>query len=399
MNVISRNLTQRMGFAQDDSLEWGRSDLLKTPMIFVTGPRQIGKTTEISSLKKPYYNWDTIEVKKAFFKDPYFFRGNQSWIIFDEIHKRKDWKKLLKGYFDSPSRKENFVITGSARLGIYQKAGDSLQGRYELFHLFPVTYDEWSNKLIYPKVRDFTTWEPDSIDSAKSDLDLLRLGGFPEPLAKASETFLNKWLDLYLQRLIREDIRDFSKVELLDSIEMLSRILPLRMSGPLSIKSLSEDLNSSWDSVKNWLRLFEVLYLGFTLRPFHYRIERAVKKEKKWYFFQWAFVEDPGIRFENYIAVQLLTVCQSWRDAGLGNYELSYIRDQDRREVDFLITKNLQPIALIEAKLSAQPFPSSLRFYAQKLKVPAFLVYLDGPTKKEDLGYSLSSRVFFKNIT
>jgi predicted AAA+ superfamily ATPase len=369
-------------------------------MILIAGPRQVGKTTEIKRLSPNYFNWDTTEVKSAFLKDPYFFRKNKDWVIFDEIHKRRDWKKLLKGYYDSPTREENFLVTGSGRLNIYQKGGDSLQGRYELLHMYPVTLGEWLGQSKCPtSVRNFSTWEPDPETNQSLDGALLEFGGFPQPLARGSQTFLNKWLDLYLKRLIEEDIRDFSRIELLDKVELLARLLPDRMLGPLSMKSLSEDLEVSRDSIKAWIRLFEILYLGFTLPPYSLRIERAVKKERKWYFFQWAYVDNPGSRFENYLAVQLYTVCQYWRDAGLGVYELFYIRDQDGREVDFLITKNLKPIALVEAKLSPQPFPSSLRFYCSKLKVPGFLVYPKGPTKREaGFGYSLSSGLFLKEL-
>ncbi len=369
-------------------------------MVFITGPRQVGKTTEVKRLAKNYFNWDTNEVKKAFLKDPYFFRGAKDWVVFDEIHKRRrDWKKILKGYYDSPDRQENFLVTGSGRLNLFQKGGDSLQGRYELYHLYPITYDEWNGHTGQISARDFASWEPGPLADVKHEEQLLRLGGFPQALAKGSETFLNKWMDLYLKRLIEEDMRDFSRVELLDKAELLARLLPNRMQGPLSLQSLSEDLDVSRDAVKNWIRLFEILYLGFTLPPFSRRIERAVKKERKWYFFQWAFADDPGSRFENYLAVQLYSACQYWRDAGLGVYELYYLRDQDRREVDFLITKNLKPVALVEAKLSAQAFPASLRFYCEKLKVPGFLVYSEGPTKKEPgCGYSVSSGVFLRGL-
>lgn len=372
---------------------------MDSSMIFIAGPRQVGKTTEVRKFSSAYFNWDTLEVKKAFLKNPYFFRRTMEWVIFDEIHKRKrDWKRLLKGYFDSPSRNENFIVTGSGRLNLFQKGGDSLQGRYELFHLLPVTYDEWVGHRGVVTARDFASWAPD-IASQSSDGELLKLGGFPQPLVRGSEAFLNKWLDLYIQRLVEEDIRDFSKVDLLDKVELLARLLPDRILGPLSMKSLAEDIEVSRDSIKSWLRLFEALYLGFTLPPYSRRIERAVKKERKWYFFQWAFVEDPGARFENYLAVQLLTACQYWRDSGLGVYELHYLRDQDRREVDFLITKNLKPIALIEAKVSAQPFPSPLKFYAERLGVPAYLVYPSGPTRREGmLGYSMASSTFLAHL-
>jgi predicted AAA+ superfamily ATPase len=167
---------------------------------------------------------------------------------------------------------------------------------------------------------------------------------------------------------------------------------------PISHKSLSEDLDCSRIAIKTWLNLFEKLYLGFSLPPYSNKIHRAVKKEKKFYFYQWAFCEEKDALFENYIAVQLLTACQYWRDQGLGMYELYYLRDQDDREVDFLITKNLKPIALIEAKSSPRPWNKSLHFYTQKLGVPGYLVYPEGPIQKMPNGYSLSSAHFLSHL-
>ena len=351
-------------------------------MVFIAGPRQVGKTYLTRQTEFPYFNWDTIETKKAFLKDPYFFRTGAPWVIFDEIHKRRDWKKLLKGYFDSEQRRENFIVTGSGRFSLSQKGGDSLQGRYDLYHLLPVTYREFCGlptgyELTAPT---FNLFEPKSRFDV--DTDLLQFGGFPEPLVRGQRAFLNKWQDLYLRRLVQEDIRDFSRVVELDKIELLARILPERVRSPISHKALSEDLDVSRDSIKNWLRLFETLYLGFSLPPWTRKVHRAVKKERKWFFFQWTFCEDSGARFENYVATQLYALCQLWRDSGLGVYELYYLRDQDRREVDFVITKSLQPVALIEAKVSETSWQSGLDYYARKLDVPSFIVTESGPTRR-----------------
>jgi predicted AAA+ superfamily ATPase len=206
-------------------------------------------------------------------------------------------------------------------------------------------------------------------------------------------------MDLYLKRLVNEDARDFSKISRLDQLEMLARLLPSRLSSPISYQSLSEDLECSRDTVKAWLRLFETLYFGFLLKPYSRKIHRAVKKEPKWYFYQWAFAEKDGDLFENYMAVQLKAACQYWRDQGFGTYELFYLRDQDRREIDFLITKNLNPVALIEAKSSPQDWPSGLHYYCNKLKVPGFLIYPSGPTRRLEKGkWSMSSAAFLKNL-
>ena len=374
----------------------------ESPMFFLSGPRQAGKTFLSRKLTSRYFNWDTAEVKSAMVRDPYFFRNSthsDPWIIFDEIHKRRDWKKLLKGYYDSPERLENFIVTGSGRFDIAQKGGDSLQGRYDLFRMMPVSFDEFRSSGLkgLASPRNFVTWEP-SVGGV-NDSDLQALGGFPQPLLQGSEQRLRKWLDLYVDRLVREDVRDFSGIEKLDKLEILIRLLPERLCSPISIKSLSEDVEVSQVSIKSWIKLFNTLYLGFEVPPFHKKVHRAVRKEKKFYFYQWAFARNPGARFENYLASQLLTALYAWSDQGHGRWELHYLRDQDRREIDFLITKDAVPKALIEAKSAQQPWPTGLHYYADRMKVPSFLLYPEGPTKKVGPGkWSMSSATFLRGL-
>jgi predicted AAA+ superfamily ATPase len=321
-------------------------------------------------------------------------------VVFDEIHRRKDWKKILKGYYDSPSRQENFIITGSGRFDQYQRGGDSLQGRYDSFKLWPFAFDEIAGKSkkkkVLTKPREWQTWQP-SIASF-SDAELISYGGFPIPFLSGNEQKVRRWQDQYLDRLVREDVRDFSLVQRLDQMEMLGRILPSRVCSPLSIKSLAEDLEVSSVAIKSWLRLFETLFLGFRLFPYHRKIHRAVKKETKWYFEQWSFCEEKGARFENYIAVQLANACSAWSEQGFGRYELYYLRDQDRREVDFLITRDLVPLGLIEAKSSVQDWPTSLHYYTEKLAIPGFLVYPEGPIKRHTRGWSLPSNSLLSGL-
>jgi len=369
-------------------------------MVFITGARQVGKTHMARRLPASYYNWDTPEARRAFLKDPYFFRTESRLVVFDEIHKRRDWKKLLKGYFDSPERRENFVVTGSGRFDQYQRGGDSLQGRYDSYQLWPLAYDEIHGRAGVPRPappRDWREWEPDS--KAPPDRDLIALGGFPAPFLGGSELKLRRWRDQYLDRLIREDVRDFGAVQRLDKMDLLARVLPERVGSPISLLGLAEDIEASPVGVRSWLRLFEVLYLGFLVRPFHRKIHRAVKKEPKWYFLQWTYAADPAARFESYLAVQLAAACSAWSEQGRGRWEVHYLRDQDRREIDFVITRDLKPAALIEAKSSPQPWPAGLLYYRRKLGVPAFLVYPEGPVRRIDSsGWSLPSSVFLRGL-
>lgn len=363
------------------------------PMVFLTGPRQVGKTFLARQLSQAYYNWDTPAVRSAWLKDPLFYRDQSApLVVFDEIHKRRDWKRILKGAYDDPGRDQNFLVTGSGRFDLLQRGGDSLQGRYFGYRLWPLFPEEARGlpKSWKPSPpRDWNAWVP---GRKVDDADLREFGGFPAPYLKASATWLRKWEDAYVDRLVREDARDFSAVQRIDQLELLSRLLPERVGSPLSMKALSEDIDASPVGVKGWLRLLETLYLGWTMPPFSRRIHRAVKKERKWYFYAWTLVKDPGARFENYLAVQLALACSAWSEQGNGRWELHYLRDQDRREVDFVITRDLKPIAIFEAKSSPQAWPASLSYYQAKLGVPGFLVYPEGHTRKEGArGWSLAS--------
>ena len=375
---------------------------LEDPMIFLTGPRQVGKTHLTKKYSSAYFNWDTPEVKNLWLRDKTFYKGSEDLVIFDEIHKRRDWKKIMKGVYDDPKRKENFLVTGSGRFDFFQKGGDSLQGRYfsyQLFPLMPAEIHASINIKTQPSApRDWKTWRPHSKDH-ESDKELIELGGFPAPFLKGSKTWLRRWQDEYIQRLTREDVRDLSSVQRLDALDLLARLLPERVGSPLSIQSLSEDIDVSHVATKSWLRILEILYLGFRIKPFHRKIHRAVKKEQKWYFYQWTFVRDPSLRFENYIATQLAAACAAWSEQGHGVWELCYLRDQDRREVDFVIVKDLKPQVLIEAKTSPQEWTSSLNFFTRKLQIPGILVYPEGPTRRVDeRGWSLSSTKLLQDL-
>ena len=380
------------------SQDWSAANL---PMIWITGARQVGKTFLVRKLPAAYYNWDTAEVRRAFSKDPYFFRKEDNLIIFDEINKRRDWKKLIKGYYDSPSRKENIIVTGSGRLDQYRKGGDSLQGRYFLYHLWPLTLDEIAatniQRMVLAQPRDWKNWEPQPI--AEDDSDLIKLGGFPAPFLSGKASFVRRWQDQYVDRLVREDTRDVSLVQKLDQLDLLVRILPERVGSPLSVLGISRDVETSPVAIKSWLRILEVLYLGFLVKPFHRKIQRVVKREVKWYFNQWTFVEDEGPRFENFLAVQLAAACSAWSEQGFGRWELFYLRDQHMREVDFLIARDLKPMAIIEAKNSPQDFPRSLTHYCKLLNIPGFLVYPKGQTKRiANVGWSLPSAKFLQGL-
>jgi predicted AAA+ superfamily ATPase len=367
-------------------------------MIFLTGPRQVGKTffakMRLTSIKseETYFNWDDPSVMMAYKKNPLFFHNvigeklsNQPVpLVFDEIHKHTEWRAILKGLFDTNQDKMKLLVTGSARLEFMRKSGDSLLGRYFSYRIFPLGLPEVTGNFSHvlsakEAFTDGNVLVRHARETKKEGADeglklLLKFGGFPEPFLKGSERFHRRWQMDYKTLLTKEDVRDLSRISDIKGLETLVEILPTKVGSNLSIPSLSHDLGRKYDTIKNWLNVLEGVYLIFTLSPWHRRISRAIKKEKKLYFFDWSLLSDPGKRFENMIAVALLRMSARLTETGLGNYEVRYIRDREKREVDFVIVKDNEPIALFEAKKSESGISKRERFYCEKMNIPLFRI-------------------------
>lgn len=356
-------------------------------MVFLAGPRQAGKTTFARDIigkdfkNRIYFNWDIIKDKRVLIENPAFFENvdrvdsSKPLVILDEIHKYKTWKNYLKGIYDQFSNDYLFLITGSGRLELMQKGGDSLAGRYVEFHLFPFTIAELSasgtgfDEFIRDPLRGFDKGETARAGRLWESLDTL--GGFPEPFLKGKKTFWQKWSQTYARQIIRDDIRSLSELHNIDTMETLFSLLPSRVGSPFSINNAAGDLQVAFETVKNWLNLFDLYYLTFRVNPWTRKIPRAILKEKKMYLFNYPLVNDPAARFENMAALELLRSVHSWSERGFGNYSLHYIRNKEKEEVDFLIANNNTPVLLVEAKMTQDALARSLADFQQVLGVPA----------------------------
>ncbi len=372
------------------SPHWGRQ------MRFIAGPRQGGKTTlakEFLRRQKDealYYNWDERELRTKFHQGDAFLKEDlvkaggrrRHWVCYDEIHKMPQWKNILKADFDAHEDRARFVVTGSARLDLFRRAGDSLAGRYFLFHLFPFNLFELTRKAaealkFHSLARTFV--EDRMARSHKEDQarfeTLFRFGGFPEPFLKASARFLQIWHRGYMDRLIREDLRDLTRIGELENVASLVTLLPERVGSPLSINSLRGDLAVSHETVQNYLQALKLCYFVFEISVHTQKINRSLRKEKKVYFHDWSFVTGEAKRFENYVAAELLSWVSLWSDSGIGEFSLRYVRTREGKECDFLILRGSQPWLLIEAKLQPQPLPRHFRRFAESLgKIPVVQV-------------------------
>lgn len=358
---------------------------LEEKFVFLAGPRQVGKTYLSKEILKKregrYYNWDLAEDRQQILSKGFL---HDRFVVLDELHKYPRWKNFIKGIYDKYHEQLKVLVTGSARLDVYRKGGDSLFGRYFLFHLHPLSVGEISNFQNIPKPDQlFHTPLPD----APADIfeTLFRWGGFPEPFYTGTEERHARWSLQRNEVLIREDIRDLTQVQLLSLVEHLLLLLPERIGSILSINSLKEDLQVAYNTVKSWLSILERLYVVFMLKPYSHQIQRTVHKGKKLYLWDWSQIKDEGDRFENLVSSHLWKAVHLWRDLGLGNFDLFFLRDRDRREVDFCITKDHQPWALIEAKFSETKPQDALIYYANRFRIPGIqLVAKKGVDQKRE---------------
>jgi len=374
------------------------AEMTANKMIFLTGPRQVGKTTfakmwlESIGLEDTYFNWDDPSVMMEYKKNPLYFRNviNEKIVnkpvplVFDEIHKHTAWRDILKGLFDTNQERIQLLVTGSSRLGFVRKSGDSLIGRYFSYQMFPLGLPEVMGDFSYLLQDECPFTDGESLIRLAREADteaaidgleqLLTLGGFPEPFLKGSDRFHRRWQNDYKALLTKEEVRDFSRIQDIRGLETMVEILPTKVGSNLSIPSLVNVLNVSHKTIKNWIEVLQGVYLVFTISPWHRNIKRSIIKEKKLYFFEWPLVLESGLRFENFLAVNLLRMAVRFTEIGLGNFKVFYIRDKEKREVDFALVKDNKPVALFEAKESDSHISKPGRFYSKKMNIPLFQI-------------------------
>ena len=295
-------------------------------------------------------------------------------LLFDELHKFPSWKSFLKGFFDSYADQLRIAVTGSSRLDVYRRGGDSLMGRYFPYRMHPFSIAETlTQSLPGPAI----VRAPRPIDDEEFNA-LWEHGGFPEPFLRRSARFTRRWRSLRLTQLVREEIRDLTQVQHLDQLEILVRLLSARSSEQLVYGNVAKQVRVAADTVRRWIAALCNLHLGFLIRPWTNNISRTLRKEPKWYLRDWSGIDDVGQRAETFIACHLLKAVEGWNDLGLESFELGYIRDKERREVDFVVTRGGQPWFLAEAKYRDEALNPNLQHYQERLGVGfAFQITLD----------------------
>ena len=334
---------------------WIENDL-KTKMVFLGGPRQVGKTTLAKSFtekKEQYLNWDFPD-DRALIRQ-HRLNPELKLIVLDEVHKFAKWRTLVKGFYDKHGNTLSILVTGSARLDHFRKGGDSLQGRYHYYRLHP-----------------FSLAEADKKYKRQTVLDLMKFGGFPEPFLSRDERTYRRWSRERIAKVIYEDLRDLENVKELSLLELLVDALPSKVGSLLSVNSLREDLEVSPNTVASWIEILERLYYCYRISPMGAPKIRTVKKAGKLYLWDWAEVENQGARFENLVAGQLLKYCHFLEDTEGFRMDLRFLRDTEGREIDFVVFRNKKALFAVECRTGEKHISPHIRYFRSRTDIPFF---------------------------
>ena len=322
-------------------------------MAFVSGPRQVGKTTTCRGLADAYVNWDDMDGRELVLAGPVGMidalgldrlAEEPPLVLFDELHKFPRWKQFLKGLFDTHGERLRIAVAGSSRLDVYRRWGDSLMGRYFRYRMHPFSIAEAAQTSL-----------PDATQVVRAPRQLVgesmaalwQHGGFPEPFLRRDARFSRRWRSLRQEQLLREDMRDLTNIQQLGQLEVMAAALAERSGQQLVYGSLAKQARVAADTVRRWVGTLCDLHYGFLLRPWHKSVAQSLRKEPKWYLRDWAGVAAVRQRTETFIACHLLKAVEGWNDMGLGAFELGYLRDKAQREVDFVVARDGEPWFLV----------------------------------------------------
>jgi len=362
-------------------------------MAFLTGPRQVGKRTTCRALavEGRYVNWDKQSDRAAILNGPdevatalqlHQLAEAKPLIVFDEIHKYSKWKNFLKGFFDEYGLQSTVIVTGSSRLDVYKRGGDSLMGRYFSYRMHPVSLAE----LTRTNLSETGIQNPQRPASEALE-QLLAFGGFPEPFLKADSRFSTRWRRLRGEQLVREDIRDLTRIQDIGQLEILLQSLTAQAGQLVNFSTLANRINVSVDTIRRWIGSLQSFYFCFEVRPWFRNVAKSLRKQPKLYLWDWSLAPaEGGARYENLIASHLLKSVHWWTDRGLGNFGLYFLRDKTGREVDFLVTKDNTPWFLVEVKSGSDRVlnPALAYFQDQTKAAHAFQVVFHLPFVARD---------------
>lgn len=338
-------------------------------MVILEGPRASGKTCLLDAVKESVgdfviLDWCISADRELILAGPekIYSKINHASqlpiVAFDNLYLYKEWKNLLKGYYDVLSGRCKLIIIMAEKTDVYRTGQDSMMGRYFSYHIHPYSVAELCGRS------DFTKeYVPPQKLSEEVWNNLFVYGGFPEVFNKSKKAFHATWQNNFRNSIIKHDIRELSKINNSQLLDLLSQILIQSVGEPLNFSRIARNMQSTTPSVQSWYQLLLDHYYGFMILPWSKDIKRTIRKAPKFYLYDWSQHSDTRLRIENLVACHLKKFVEFFTDIGLGNYSLHYIRDKEHRGVDFLVAKDDKPWMIIDVKKS------------NKMKINSFLLY------------------------
>lgn len=327
------------------------------PVIFITGARQVGKTSILTHLF-PRYSYITLddpakasEAENA----PADFLGSLKYpAIIDEAQYVPGLFRHIKIITDKTKKKGQFFITGSQNFSLMQNLTESLAGRCGIINLQPLSANELIKSKQMPSIEEY-----------------ISTGGFPALYAD-KKIVHRHWYPSYITTYLERDVRNIINIGNLRDFNRFLRASAARTGQTLSLSDLARDVGVSPNTIKSWISVLQASHIIYLLEPYHRSIGKRLVKSPKLYFldtglaahliglYSWSEISkshSAGALWETYAFNQIY---RSLLSHGIGNPPLFFWRTKDGREVDFVIEKGGRFIAF-EAKLTGSPGSEALK--------------------------------------
>lgn len=350
-----------------------REKLSVARVVFISGPRQSGKTTlaqKFTSDNMPYFSLDDDTTREAALGDPVGFVRNLDQAVIDEVHRVPELILAIKLSVDADSRSGRFLLTGSADFLKSPKIADSLAGRISIIRLLPLSQSELKNSHSSFLSDVFTQKMPVSTNNLMIDQELIKAvlaGGYPEALTLPIGRHRQDWYLDYVDAIIRRDFYDIARIDQIDAMPRLIRILA-EYSGQLANYSrIGNKADMNHVTTRKYAGVFEHVYLVHSLLPwFTNRLKRIAKSPKLHFLDSGLLASLMGVSqeyinhdrtlfgpiLESFVLGELLKLA-SWSEE---RYFFWHFRQNDKQEVDVVIEDLRGYIVGVEVKASASVY-------------------------------------------
>ncbi len=346
-----------------------KSDILKAckhfPAILITGARQVGKSTLAMELSENYVTLDDITALHLAKNDPQLFiAGLKTPIVIDEIQKAPELFSAIKIAIDRDRKAGQFILTGSANVMAFKNISDTLAGRIAIFELSPLAQMELyeAKKPFLESLFEGSIFEEKEAFRDEGAIYQRILDGFYPEMVKLEDAKMKYlWLSSYIATYIERDIRDIENIRNIDKFARLIHLLASRSANILNKSDLAKEAALDIKTLENYISLLELVYQIKRVRPYFANIGKRFVKSEKLFFTDTgilchllgiksveALFASPflGAVFETFIFGELQK-----QKSFLEGIELFYYRTHDKKEIDFIIEKEGEIVAL-EAKFA-----------------------------------------------